>query len=294
MRFAVGDLVRVATHVPARGHVRTPQYVRGKTGVVERICGTFRNPEELAYGVRDGARVALYRVRFAHEDLWPTERDLPLDTVDVEIYEHWLEAVAEAVSAPAPSRDWEALERAFREAVVAKGLATARELDDRLELMYSRTSALGARMVARAWFDDAYRRRMLEDGSAAARELLGIDIGALRLIVVENTPGVHNLVVCTLCSCYPRMLLGMPPDWYKSVAYRARAVREPRVVLAEFGIFVSPEVVVRVHDSTADMRYVVLPLRPAGTEDFDEERLARLVSRDSMIGVARAMEPTES
>lgn len=188
--------------------------------------------------------------------------------------------------APLPARDFEALERAFREAVIANGLATAAELDDRLELMYSRTSAVGARMVARAWFDGAYRTRLLKDGSAAARELLGIDIGALKLIVVENTPAVHNLVVCTLCSCYPRMLLGLPPDWYKSVAYRARAVREPRAVLAEFGLTVAPDVVVRVHDSTADMRYLVLPLRPSDTADLDEAACAALVTRDAMIGVA--------
>lgn len=184
------------------------------------------------------------------------------------------------------SRDYEALERAFREAVIANGLASASELDDRLELMYSRTAALGAAMVARAWFDPAYKARLLADGSAAARELLDIDIGALKLIVVENTPGVHNLVVCTLCSCYPRTLLGMPPDWYKSVAYRARAVREPRVVLAEFGLAVLPDVVVRVHDSTADMRYLVLPMRPPETARLDEAGCAALVTRDAMIGVA--------
>ncbi|GAC1549225.1 MAG: nitrile hydratase subunit alpha [Vulcanimicrobiaceae bacterium] len=189
---------------------------------------------------------------------------------------------------PAPSRDFDALERAFREAVVAAGLASERELADRLALMPSRAPALGARMVARAWFDDAYRLRLLADGSAAARELLGIDIGALKLVVVENTPGVHNLVVCTLCSCYPRMLLGMPPDWYKSIAYRARAVREPRAVLAEFGVHVPHEAVVRVHDSTADMRYLVLPMRPPESAGSSEAECAALVTRDAMIGAALA------
>ncbi|GAC1310321.1 MAG: hypothetical protein NVSMB21_18060 [Vulcanimicrobiaceae bacterium] len=187
---------------------------------------------------------------------------------------------------PAPSRDFDALERAFREAVVAAGLASERELADRLALMQSRAPALGARMVARAWFDDGYRKRLLDDGSAAARELLGIDVGALRLVVVENTPRVHNLIVCTLCSCYPRMVLGMPPDWYKSVAYRARAVREPRAVLAEFGLAIADDVVVRVHDSTADLRYLVLPARPEHLEDRDEAAWAGAVSRDVMIGVA--------
>ena len=190
--------------------------------------------------------------------------------------------------AAAHPRDFEALERAFREAVVANGLASAAELDDRLELMYSRTAAFGARMVARAWFDDAYRARLLADGSAAARELLGIDVGALKLVAVENTPRVHNLVVCTLCSCYPRMLLGMPPDWYKDVVYRARAVREPRAVLAEFGLALSPEVVVRVHDSTADMRYLVVPMRPPESANIDEKACAALVTRDALIGVAVA------
>jgi nitrile hydratase len=141
-------------------------------------------------------------------------------------------------------------------------------------------------MVARAWGDPAYKARMLANGSAAAEEL-GLEVGPLKLIVVENTPGVHNVIVCTLCSCYPRMLLGIPPEWYKSRAYRSRVVREPRAVLAEFGTRLPEDVDVRVHDSTADMRYMVLPLRPRGTDGWDEERLAALVTRDSLIGVAR-------
>ena len=126
----------------------------------------------------------------------------------------------------------------------------------------------------------------LDNGTAACQEL-GIEMGPTRLVVVGNTPAVHNLIVCTLCSCYPRMVLGLPPDWYKSRAYRSRAVREPRAVLAEFGTVIAPDVTVRVHDSTADMRYLVLPERPAGTEHWSEERLASLVTRDSMIGVTR-------
>jgi nitrile hydratase len=183
-------------------------------------------------------------------------------------------------------RDFEALERAFREALVARGVVTESELAERVERLYARTPALGARVVARAWFDPVYKARLLADGSAAVRELLGIDIGALKLIVVENTADVHNVVVCTLCSCYPRMLLGVPPDWYKSVAYRARVVREPRAVLAEFGLHLPDGVTVRVHDSTADMRYLVLPARPAGSEGLDEAACAALVTRDAMIGVA--------
>jgi hypothetical protein len=146
-------------------------------------------------------------------------------------------------------------------------------------------------MVARAWVDPAYKVRALADGSAAAAEL-GLEVGPLRLIVVENTPEVHNVIVCTLCSCYPRMLLGIPPEWYKSRAYRSRAVREPRAVLAEFGTALAAGVRIRVHDSTADMRYMVLPMRPAGTDGWDEQRLAALVTRDALIGVAQLADVT--
>jgi nitrile hydratase len=131
---------------------------------------------------------------------------------------------------------------------------------------------------------------MLADGSKAAEEL-GLDVGPLKLIVVENTDDVHNVIVCTLCSCYPRMLLGLPPDWYKSRNYRSRVVREPRTVLAEFGTTIPDDVQIRVHDSTADMRYMVAPKRPQGTEGLSEAELASLVTRDSMIGVALAEAP---
>ena len=184
-------------------------------------------------------------------------------------------------------RNFEMLERAFRELLIEAGLISDAEIAARVEYMHARTPALGARVVARAWFDPAFKARLLADGSAAVREL-GIEVGSLKLVVVENTPDVHNLVVCTLCSCYPRMLLGMAPDWYKSVAYRSRAVREPRAVLAEFGVHLEPGVTVRVHDSTADMRYLVLPLRPRGTEALGEPECAALVGRDSMIGAGLA------
>jgi nitrile hydratase len=182
-------------------------------------------------------------------------------------------------------RRFEMLERAFRELLIEAGFLTEAELDERVELMHARTPALGARVVARAWFDPAFKTRLLADGSAAVREL-GIEVAALKLVVVENTATLHNLVVCTLCSCYPRMLLGMAPDWYKSIPYRTRAVREPRAVLAEFGLHVPQDVTVRVHDSTADMRYLVLPQRPAGSEALDEAACQALVTRDGMIGVA--------
>jgi nitrile hydratase len=193
-------------------------------------------------------------------------------------------------SHPTPAAD-EALERALRELLIARGFFTDADVAARIESILSRTPALGARVVAHAWFDPDYKARLLADGSAAVRELLGIDVGWLKLVVVENTPDVHNLIVCTLCSCYPRPLLGLPPDWYKSIEYRSRAVREPRAVLAEFGTILRDGVTVRVHDSTADMRYLVLPMRPAGTEHLDEDACAALVTRDAMIGVSTARPP---
>jgi nitrile hydratase len=182
------------------------------------------------------------------------------------------------------------LETAVRELLIEKGLFTADDVRRMLEEFDTQTPALGARVVARAWVDPAYKARLLANGSAAVEEL-GISMGTTKLVVVENTPDVHNLIVCTLCSCYPRPVLGLPPDWYKSKAYRSRAVREPRSVLAEFGTVLPEGVAVRVHDSTADMRYLVLPRRPAGTEHLDEASLAELVTRDSMIGVALPRRP---
>jgi nitrile hydratase len=152
--------------------------------------------------------------------------------------------------------------------------------------MDARSPANGAAVVARAWTDPAFRARLLSDGSEACREM-GYDIGTLNLIAVENTPETHNVIVCTLCSCYPRNLLGLPPDWYKSRAYRARTVRDPRGVLAEFGTELPGDMTLRVHDSTADMRYIVIPERPAGTEGLGPDALAALVTRDGMIGVTR-------
>jgi nitrile hydratase subunit alpha len=176
------------------------------------------------------------------------------------------------------------MQEAVQELLIESGVLTADEIRRAVEAMDERSPAQGARVVARAWTDPAFKDRLLADGAAACREL-GIEIGPTRLIVVENTTDLHNLVVCTLCSCYPRMLLGLPPDWYKSRAYRSRAVREPRAVLREFGTEIPADVEVRTHDSTADMRYLVLPRRPEGTEALDEAALSGLVSRDSMIGV---------
>ncbi|MEQ9260371.1 MAG: nitrile hydratase subunit alpha [Roseovarius sp.] len=178
---------------------------------------------------------------------------------------------------------WQRMEIAVRELLVEKGILTPGEIAAQIDAMDARSPADGAAVVARAWVDPAFKARLLADASEASREM-GFDIGALRLIAVENTSEVHNLIVCTLCSCYPRNLLGLPPDWYKTRAYRSRAVIEPRAVLREFGVTLPDSVTVRVHDSTADMRYIVLPARPEGTEGMSEAELAALVTRDSMIG----------
>lgn len=185
---------------------------------------------------------------------------------------------------------WQQMEIAIREILIDKGVTTPAEIATQIEAMDARSPADGAAVVARAWVDPAFRERLLVDGSKAASEM-GFDIGPMKLIAVENTADVHNIVVCTLCSCYPRNLLGLPPDWYKSRAYRSRTVREPRSVLAEFGVTLPDDVTVRVHDSTADMRYVVIPARPAGTDDMSEAALAALVTRDSMIGTGIARSP---
>jgi nitrile hydratase len=179
----------------------------------------------------------------------------------------------------------------LRELLVEKGIITNQQVDAEVEEMRDRTPERGARVVARAWVDPAFRKELLLDGTKACVGL-GLEIPGLKLVVVENTPEVHNAIVCTLCSCYPRVLLGIPPDWYKSRNYRSRMVREPRVVLEEFGLKIPEQVTIRVHDSTADMRYMVLPMRPAGTEGWDEARLAALVNRDSMIGVALPLSAT--
>ena len=174
---------------------------------------------------------------------------------------------------------------ALKSMLIEKGVLTADEVRRRQEINEHGTSHQGARMVAKAWVDPAFKARMLADGKAAAIEL-GIAVTEAELMVIENTPQCHNLIVCTQCSCYPRSLLGEPPAWYVSKAYRSRAVREPRTVLREFGLAFSNEIEVRVHDSNADLRYIVLPMRPAGTEGMREAELADLVSRDCLVGTA--------
>jgi nitrile hydratase len=191
-----------------------------------------------------------------------------------------------------PLSYFQLMEVSLRELLVEKGIVTEEQVNAAVEDMRKRTPERGAKVVARAWVDPEYKKRLLENGTKACEEL-GLDVPALKLVAVENTPQVHNAIVCTLCSCYPRMLLGIPPEWYKSRNYRSRMVREPRAVLAEFGLKIPDRVQIRVHDSTADMRYIVIPMRPAGTEGWSEERLATLVNRDSMIGVGIPNGPTD-
>jgi len=182
--------------------------------------------------------------------------------------------------------------QAMEALLVEKGICTPEEVQRQVDETEARSPTDGARVVARAWVDPDFKARLLEDAPAALAELgYSLPDTTPRLAVVENTAQVHHLVVCTLCSCYPRLLLGRPPDWYKSLAYRSRAVVDPRGVMREFGLHLDDTIEVRVLDSTADLRYLVLPQRPAGTESMDEQELAGLVTRDSMIGVAEARTP---
>lgn len=175
----------------------------------------------------------------------------------------------------------EAVERLL----IEKKVFAAEDLRRQIESQDSKCPALGAALIAKAWCDGAFKEGLLEDVNATAAAI-GINAGDIPIRAVENTPRLHNVVVCTLCSCYPRQLIGLPPDWYKSRAYRSRMVREPRAVLAEFGTHIDDEIELRVHDSTADLRFLVLPMRPASTDGMGEEDLAALVTRDSMIGVS--------
>jgi nitrile hydratase len=202
-------------------------------------------------------------------------------------HDHDHEPVANAGEPPAAARV-----RALEELLVEKGAVTREDVRERIDWLVSRTPADGARLVARAWVDPEFKARLLEDARVAALEL-GLDPGPSPVVVaVENSGTTHHVVVCTLCSCYPRALLGPPPDWYKSLPYRSRTVSDPRRVLREFGVRLDPQVEVRVLDSTADIRYLVVPRRPPGTESLAEDELAALVTRDSMIGVAEPKPPS--
>lgn len=183
-----------------------------------------------------------------------------------------------------PPGEYEIMSRALQELLEEKGLLTAEQVRKKIEQFDEEYPLRGNKVVLRAWTDPAFKKRLLEDGKAACAEM-GIELEADRLIAIENTKDVHNLIVCTLCSCYPRTLLGMPPTWYKSRNYRSRVVHQPRSVLKEFGTDLPDSVSIRVHDSNADMRYVVIPIRPDGTEDWSEEQLSEILTRDCLVGV---------
>ena len=182
--------------------------------------------------------------------------------------------------------------KALESLLIEKGVISTDAVDEIVRTYEQDIGPLnGARVVARAWTDPDYRRWLLADGTAAIADMGFKGSEGAQIIVLENTPSVHNMVVCTLCSCYPWPILGLPPTWYKSAAYRSRAVIEPRAVLEEFGLRLGDDVEVRVWDSTAEVRYMVLPERPAGTERLSEAELVPLVSRDAMVGVAKAAAP---
>lgn len=175
---------------------------------------------------------------------------------------------------------------ALQDVLMANGLLTAPEVTKQIEVMEAKGVHLGAKIVAKAWKDPDYKARLLENGKSCIQEI-GIPVGEAQIVVVENTPQVHNLITCTLCSCYPRSILGQPPSWYISKAYRARSVREPRSVLAEFGLELPSDIQLIVHDSNADMRYLVLPQAPENIDDIDMKTAETIVTRDHLIGVRR-------
>ncbi len=189
-----------------------------------------------------------------------------------------------------PLTHYQAMTFALMELLQEKEIITGEEIRMQLEMIDSRSPATGAKIVAKAWTDPEFKAKLLKNVNKAVAEI-GIDAGHIEIRAVENTDDTHNVIVCTLCSCYPRLLIGLPPDWYKSRAYRSRTVNEPRAVLAEFGTHIPDDVQIVVHDSTADLRYMVVPARPAGTEGMDEDGLAELVTRDCMIGTAVPKSP---
>jgi len=185
--------------------------------------------------------------------------------------------------------------RALETILTEKGYIDPAALDQIVENFETKIGPhIGARVVARAWADPEFKRRLLEDATAAVNSVAGFDPVAAHLIAVENTPQQHNIVVCTLCSCYPWSVLGLPPVWYKSAPYRSRTVIDPKGVLADFGVALPSDTKIRIWDSTAETRFLVLPMRPAGTDGWSEERLAALVTRDSMVGTGVAKSPVES
>ncbi len=271
--FTVDAQRRAQESLPADEYKNLEYYARWIRAIATLLVETDR----LSQGKID-ARVAVVRERFSadHENG---------RALEVPQHDHDHAPIQDEHRLP---HEHEILEEAIRELCIERGFVTASEIQQQIDQMDSRTPSQGSALVARAWSDAAFHQAVMADAKAAA-ESMGIDLtGSPAIQAVQNTPEVHHMVVCTLCSCYPRMLLGVPPSWYKSRAYRARAVSEPRAVLAEFGTVFPDTVEIRVVDSTADLRYLVLPLRPAGTDGWSADNLARLVTRDSMIGVAPA------
>lgn len=311
-QFTIGDKVQIR-HACPPGHVRTPYFIRGKIGEIIRILGEFANPEELAYG-RDGKPFQpIYSIKFLQDDLWSNYSGQLKDTAIVEVRENWLEK-QNAYRKISRTNDHGlkhihsdydfmhkhqrlfdtdditltrhmVMTKAVEQLLIEKDLFSADELREMIEKIDTQSPIEGARMVARAWIDPDFKARMLKDVNATAKEM-DIDAGPIQILAVENTAVLHNAIVCTLCSCYPKFLIGLPPDWYKSRHYRSRMIIEPRVVLAEFGTKISDNVEVRVYDSTTEIRYMVLPMPPENIGELNEETLSSIVTRDSMIGTS--------
>jgi len=308
-------------------HLRTPGYIFGKVGVVERVCGYFSNPELLAFGGKN-VKLPLYRVRFLQKTIWNLYHGNADDTIDVEVSQHWLTSASESIvntdvpphihlhssqqkhhhhhdDHPHEERilieqkavEEEGAETPFQylgnklvQLLIEKEVVSPQQITEYIEKM-DRLEKIpdGALLVANAWEDEMFKKELLTNTSTAAAKL-GIKMEPI--VALENTDTLHNVVVCTLCSCYPKHLLGRPPDWYKSRSYRSRIVYEPRKVLEEFGCFIPPSVEVAVHDSTSELRYLVIPQRPkVGTEGWSVAELAKIVTRDSMVGTSTVKIP---
>jgi nitrile hydratase len=309
--FAIGENVKILKIDPP-GHIRTPYFIRGKFGEVISILGKYANPEELAYG-RDGKPDRyVYSVRFLQKDLWTNYNGQLEDSAVVEVMENWLEAKnADQITKNKinqeltnsnskykyphinnnisdkndTSLEHMAMARAIEELLIEKNIFSTEEMQKTLKKIDLQNPKQGARLVARAWVDSNFKDRLLKDVRSAAKEI-DIDIGPIRILAIENTSNLHNAIVCTLCSCYPKHLIGLPPEWYKSGNYRSRMISEPRSVLAEFGTVISNNVELRVYDSTTEVRYLVIPMLPENYIGLNENELIALVTRDSMIGTS--------
>jgi nitrile hydratase len=327
--FQVGDKVRVHHENYAtrwvKPHLRTPGYLFGKVGVIQKCCGSYPNPEYFAYHNTDNTshREPLYRVRFNQKLIWDRYEGNSDDTIDVEIYQHWLMPATKPYSLTEKDKDdhehnvshqhndhhhdhmhearaiieqtaidregapssLQHLAESLVSALIDKNVINAEELRKQIENnQMAGVEQKGASIVVEAWLNPDFKQRLLNDATSIIVEFLKLDKADDDYMVLENTDKVHNLVVCTLCSCYPRQLLGLPPGWYKSRSYRVRAPRAPRSILKEFGTILPEDMKIQVHDSTADLRYLVIPRRPPITENWSREQLLSIVTRDSMIG----------